>query len=411
MRNGDAIVVGAGYAGLAAALSLRDRGFSVTVLEARARVGGRVWSRRLANGEIVELGGEWIFEGYDELCALAKRFGLALAPMGFDFARRDVVDLAAPLDLQDELLADMLARISKLSRVALDAATLGRFLEDWTPTPELAALRARFQGTCAVDLREVALRPAVEEGLLRPGGAGASWRLALGNQALADAIAASLPDVRLGSVVTGIEQAEDRIGLTGDGFESSADVVVVAVPLPVLRSLPVEPALPRPYHDALEALRFGVASKVAVATERPLEPRARQSVAGPFWWWSSIGPSGGPRSAVTGYAGSPAAQEELGLGQDDASAWLERLVRLDPEVVPIGEPLLARWEADPFARGAYTAIPPGVADLMPVLAEPIGRVILAGEHTAGVALHGTLEGALRSGARAADMAARVLSRG
>ncbi len=53
-------VVGAGFAGLAAAFELVNSGFAVTVLEARQRVGGRVWSTKLANGAIVELGGEWI---------------------------------------------------------------------------------------------------------------------------------------------------------------------------------------------------------------------------------------------------------------------------------------------------------------------------------------------------------------
>ena len=53
-------IVGAGFAGMAAALELHDFDYKVTVLEARQRVGGRIWSTRLSNGEIVELGGEWI---------------------------------------------------------------------------------------------------------------------------------------------------------------------------------------------------------------------------------------------------------------------------------------------------------------------------------------------------------------
>jgi monoamine oxidase len=56
----DVVVVGAGFAGLAAALDLHDHGLSVVVLEARDRVGGRVLSVELENGEVAELGAEWI---------------------------------------------------------------------------------------------------------------------------------------------------------------------------------------------------------------------------------------------------------------------------------------------------------------------------------------------------------------
>ena len=77
-----AAVVGAGFAGLAAADELRRGGAEVVVLEARDRVGGRVWSPHLENGSVIEMGAEFILPGNDVLRETARRLGLELADKG-----------------------------------------------------------------------------------------------------------------------------------------------------------------------------------------------------------------------------------------------------------------------------------------------------------------------------------------
>src|SRR5690606_18969627 len=73
----DAIVIGAGLSGLAAARRCREAGLSIAVLEARDRVGGRVWSRPLDEGGWLDLGGQWIGPGQTRVAALVERLGLA----------------------------------------------------------------------------------------------------------------------------------------------------------------------------------------------------------------------------------------------------------------------------------------------------------------------------------------------
>ena len=76
----DYCVVGAGFAGLAAARRLRDRGKSVALLEARDRVGGRVWNRTAADGTVVSVGGTWLGKRQDrmfEFCRELRRGGLS----------------------------------------------------------------------------------------------------------------------------------------------------------------------------------------------------------------------------------------------------------------------------------------------------------------------------------------------
>jgi len=76
----DVVVVGAGMAGLIAARDLLAAHVSVLVLEARNRVGGRLLNHTLANGSVVELGGQWVGPTQDRVLALAEELGLGLFP-------------------------------------------------------------------------------------------------------------------------------------------------------------------------------------------------------------------------------------------------------------------------------------------------------------------------------------------
>ena len=82
------VVVGAGFAGLAAADALRAGGAEVTVLEARDRVGGRVWSVPFGDGAVVERGAEFILPGYEVMESLAARFGIPPVLKGTPYGRR-----------------------------------------------------------------------------------------------------------------------------------------------------------------------------------------------------------------------------------------------------------------------------------------------------------------------------------
>jgi monoamine oxidase len=105
---------------------------------------------------------------------------------------------------------------------------------------------------------------------------------------------------------------------------------------------------------------------------------------------------------LTSFAGSPIAQEQLGTDRLGGGRWLAELRRLVPEIEPSGEPLVYAWATDPFAMGAYAAWDNASFDRADVFRRPAGRVLFAGEHTSPEGFHGTMEGALRSGRRAAQ---------
>lgn len=406
------VVAGAGFAGLTAAFRLLAWGIPVVVLEARDRVGGRVHSTRLAGGEPAELGAEWIEEGAEALLALAGELGLALVDTGVDYRRREGVGtLGASVEDQERALAIARRSLEERGR-EVGGESLGAFLRS-IPIDEAqrATLIARLQGTCAFDLDRVPLRVA-ERGTFE-GGPRRYVRVDAGNQAVAEAMAARLPDVRLRHVVERVRVDADAVHVEGDApdgpFSLAGPAAVVALPAPLAAALRFEPSLDGDVRRALRELPMGVASKLAVATREDPPLRALQEVAVPFWCWTARG-GHGPRRVVTAFAGSAQAQDTLDVASGDPRPWLGRIAGLFPDVRLEGEPVLATWGDDPFARGCYSCFDEASWERRPLLAAPAhGRVAFAGEHTAGLS-SGTMDGAVESGDRAAAWVGDLLGR-
>ena len=413
------VVVGAGFAGLAAAYELvdLDLGFDVTVLEARDRVGGRVWSRELANGAIVEMGAEWIGPTEPTVKAMAGRLDLRLAGVGVDFMTRNVVggatvsheDQQATVEIAGRVLADLDAPVVARS-------SMGEFVEVLPVTDaQRAVFRSRLQGSFGTDLSAISLRMMAERASpLRvndpaAGDDGLYYRLADGNQSLAIAMANRLADVRLGHVATTVEhdQLGTKINCTSgsDSFEVVGDAVVIAVPVELALDLDFRPPLPDDLAAALSVVPMGTAAKLAIGTREPPPLRAIQDVEVPYWCWTGKDGDGGVRRAVTAFCGSVQSQQRLATDRGDPSTWLERLGTANPDVEFVDDALMFDWSQDQWARGCYSAFDNAATDVLPVLSKPVGRLFFAGEHTNDESA--TMEGALLSGLRAAEQVANV----
>jgi monoamine oxidase len=403
------VVVGAGLAGLATALHLHDAGVAVTVLEARGRLGGRVWSVRLGNGAVAEMGAEWIMAGDRTVLGLAERFGLPAVETGADYKLREARGPgAASIADQEAHLVTANELRTGIGREAAVASTLGGFLREVPGTEaQRTTLRMRLQGTCAVDLDDVTLQITDGERAFAPGD-GVYQRLGPGNQSLALAMAAALPDVRLGERVLAVAQHDGGVTVRTTGGELHASAVVVAVPAPVAASMRFEPGLPADLARGLTELRLGPASKLAIATAGEPALRSIQSTELPMWCWVANGEDGRPRRCVASFAGSPLAQEELRTADGDPEPWLARLRALNPDLELTDDVRMQAWATDPLAAGAYSAWDARSWERMPLFSRTVGRVAFAGEHTAGPEHYATMEGALRSGARAARQVRELL---
>jgi len=416
----DVIVIGAGLAGLAAADRLVWAGHHVTVLEARDRLGGRVWTD-LSGPRPVDLGAEWLgAEGavYDILVqgraqlrpAQGERF--RRAPDGWENLR----------DLP-QVTAALIARAERAARAG-DDPTLAGALEaccaDLADREAREELLAYVEGFHAADPVRLSLRWLAEVEKTQPAEA-SELRAVEGAGRVVSALAGSIEgrcDLRLNRVVSEVRWKAGEVEVVTVGADGSHDrhraqAAVITVPLPMLPAIRFQPALDGKL-AAGDLLAMGRAVKVVLrfrtAFWREIAPLDRMLFlfggAPPFpVWWTHVDPE---VPQITGWAGGPPAAavdgtgpgrlaelavaslaDSLALGHADVLHQLEGFHHHD-------------WNGDPFSMGAYTWVTAGGLHAHRTLAAPLARTLyFAGEATCGAGYNATMEGAIMSGRRAA----------
>jgi monoamine oxidase len=404
------IVVGAGAAGLAAANALARAGRSVLVLEARERVGGRCWTRRMAGLDIpVELGAEFIHGEAASTRAFLAEAGIAAVDStreqrhlergrlrrmnAFSEAQRAIAH--APSLKHDISFAALLAR----SRVSRKTRTFARMM---------------VQGFDAADPARVSAQSILEE-WGEGGSLGASQPRPQGGYAalfdwLALAVAARGARLRLDSPVRALTWKRGHIVVKGPSFAFQARRAVVTLPLGVLQSNAVrfKPSL-RTKSEALEKLASGPVIRVAMRFHTPFWEARAPEVAffhvpeGPFpTFWTPL-PMRAP--LLTAWAGGPKAARLAGRSRDALLAAALRSVGMvfgqGRAKQALAAALVQDWQADPCSRGGYSYVRVGGKGARERLAEPLEDTLyFAGEAT-DIEEAGTVAGALRSGERAA----------
>ena len=401
-----ACVIGAGFAGLAAADHLATAGADVVVLEARDRVGGRIWSDRLENGALVERGGEFITDGYTETEQACARLGLRLVGMGIRYPHR-ALRPDPGIDRRAALAAAAAVEAAAAETPDVPALAL---LEQVVADPDIRELfAARVQSSRAhpIDDLDAGFLLSVSKLLADD----EARRVEGGNQLIADRLAERLGRaVQLGAPARGIAHDDDGVRVRTDAGEIEADVVVVAVPHTLLARLPVQPALPADLAAALTRMPMSVAAKLSVPLTGQVTSDAIMSVPGRFWAYTTPCDQVGIAS-VSSWAGAAPVVDAL-RAAEGSKTWLAAIRTLWPELPPTaGEACVTSWREDPWSLGAYSVRrATDNHDEQRLFETPVGRIVFAGEHTAGDGWVATLEGALRSGRRAAADAQAISAR-
>ena len=433
------VVAGAGLAGLTAALDLTARGWDVTVLEARPRVGGRVHTLTFDSGMHAEAGGESIDDNHDAIQALISRFGLSTERrpiLKLEDARvryRGSTSVVAAFLLRrgGAVLTDYLRFGNALGAFsanvdptyperaphaeAMDAQNLEQFIRSLHLVPEAEFLvRLQNRGEFNAEARDVSMLFAAQQANVVanvPITASETMRISGGNSRLPEAMAAALGSrVVRGAPVTAVEHTPTGVRVHTPGRAPiDAAWLVVAMPMHALRPVTFTPALPSAAAAMVHGLDLGAAVKVI--REYTLPFWALEGLSGftvtdlPFAIaWSPtdsyVGPHGLLSQFITGETAATAAR----LPSGDVFPTFQR--QLDA-VYPEGRGLLTGrhatmvWAHEPYTGGGYAIYRPGqMVPYWPVLRDGVGRIRFAGEHTEPLA--GFMESAVRSGHRVAS---------
>ena len=425
------IVAGAGLAGLAAARELEARGAAVTVVEARGRVGGRVWTLRdqFAARQQAEAGGDLIEEDQEHVLALAKALGLETTPIlrtGFGFYGQNgrgprtihrglswIAELGKYLGpiVRDFKLAE--ERWDSAVGTAIGKRSVMSWLDEVRAPESLKAGMRGFRGFFLADPEDLSLLPLVEQfAESGPPGRTKFFRIKGGNDRLATVLAKRLRGaLLLDTVVRRVVQHDDRVTATIEGLgrphtEITAEYFVCALPASTARGVLFEPALPEAQHDAIAHLRYGCATRLLLQFDRRFwRQRGRPLAFGTDTEtgavWDGNEQQKGPQGILSFLAGGHASRAlqdivraEGERGVIDRLEWLGRPSRLLASQMIV-------WDHDPWARGGYAYFDPSFDPLWRAwLARPAGRVVFAGEHTS-IKYQGYMNGAIETGLRAA----------
>ena len=422
------LIVGGGLAGLVAARDLIARGAEVQLLEARARLGGRVWTIQDKDFSDVplELGGEFIDGEHAAIRALCRELNLTLLPIlkdGFGLAL-DVNGRVQLFNGQRQIWSDFKQALSRetdafradecdwnsTTAQAIARHSILALLDARGASREVKAMVQGLRGFFLADADQLSALVGVELAMqpTDPGHVTLS-RIKGGNDRLVQALAKSKGlKIALKAIVTKIAQDDRGVRVhVNDGSKKGAvvagDYLVLATPAPIARSLEFTPAIPATLRKAWQALESGPATKAHVRFDKgwwrkPGRPRAWGSNldTGAIWETSGTGPAG-----LTMLAGGRASRALRDLLEEGGP---QRVIR---RLSWLGEPEEARdfrsisWELDPFAKGGYAVFG---TDFRPEwraeLSRAFGRIAMAGDHTSRK-WQGYMNGAVESGHRAA----------
>lgn len=442
MVDVDVCVVGAGFAGLTAALRLQQAGHSVALLEARDRVGGRTFTEVRDDGSWIDRGGAWVGPGQDRIYALMNEFGIGSYKQYADGEAMMIVDGkqhrykgVVPRSLNPFATVNLGTAMLELAKmcktIPLEAPWEARKADKWDSVtvalwldhhvPSLAArdlLETAIGGTYTSDTSEISLLFALHQMASGGGpefvfgieGGSQDSRVVGGMGALYRPMAAQIGDaLHLGAPVRTIAQDGDGVTVRAAEITVRARRAVVAVPIAIASQIIYEPMLPVDRSFLHQRMPGGAVAKINIVYDEP------------FWRADGLsGQSAGPGTPApvtidactdTGTPGvlcviveGPTARDMCRLDEAERRELIlaELGMRFGAKARTPVDFVEQNWTIERYSGGGMIShAPPGVlTEFGPALREPCGRIHWAGTESSAV-MCGWVDGAVRSGERAA----------
>jgi monoamine oxidase len=427
MRGTSVLVAGAGVAGLTAARELTKRGASVTVVEPRDRVGGRVLTFRepFLRGEHAEAGADLIDESQTEICKLIAAVGLRTAkilPGGFTAVRdvngrRRVAGKRGWEHLAKHLQTEVRAFCVSEQRwdggvaESLARESVAQWLDRIRAPKAIRDVAVGLRGFFLADVEELSLLMLADQFADGAPGSEKMFRIKGGNDRLPVALAKALgSNVRLQTILRRVTHARQGLAVAleskGRIDEARFDFVICAMPVTTLRDVVFDPPLPEPQRRAISFVKYGAATKTALQfTRAPWRRRGMPRAFGTALpigavWDGSEEHNGTILSLLAGGGASAATQEMLAA--EGPSRIIRELSWLNLKNTELAAWASMSWEHERWSGGGYaffdTQFPPS---LRYALAQPVDRIFFAGEHTS-LRWQGYMNGAVETGMRAAE---------
>ena len=435
-------VIGAGLAGLSAAYDLHSGGWQVAVLEARPRVGGRVYSvRSFLHGQVAEGGGEFIEESHTRMLSYAKEFNLPLGRVGswqgqdedwgcFEGISGRLSDASlwgSNLHEEIDYVWRALAELGKLvpdphrPQAAPEASRLDQGSAfDWIHSLDAHPLAKNYfvqhiRSEYTTEPERFSLLDLARNAAMyyESGERGMNFRVVGGNDRIPCALADLLPDVRLEAAVTSIRLLPDGVDVTyrqNDSYQKvSSAFAILAVPLTAARRIDFHGSLPPAWQRMVDEVSYGAVTKVLVQYRKRFWAEqgwnGRLSTDAPIvLTWHATSHVESESGILTVYTGGDPGVKLAALSDDErirlAVGEIDKLFPGSSDLVE--HAATVAWPNEDYSRGSYMALAPGqVTAHWETLRQPTGRLFFAGEHA--TPLQGFMEGAVESGQRAARL--------
>jgi monoamine oxidase len=418
-RKKSCVIIGAGFAGLAAAYKLQNAGWQVTVLEARNRTGGRVFSHSLPQNPnlVCELGAEWIGESHERIKALCNDFKIPLQRHQFDdyllqngkVSRPGRWGFSAPAKIAFDKIKAGYEKLSPLQQAKLDKLDWWTYLEKIGYSPDDLILRDLMDSTdFGESIRHVSAFGALAEYAESSPKNEMDYKMTGGNSRLAGEFTKRIGEenIKLNTFVTEIKQRAGVVTVKTETGDFKADACICSAPVASLNKIKFDPPLPTAQAEAAQKLIYSRIIKNSVLYEKRFwkdENFSMVSDVTSHYYFHSTQNQAGKEGILTAYAIGEKA--DILASQSDE----RRLKIITRDLVDFDEdaPRLAKgiasyaWQRDKYTQGAYALYRPGQwFGIRPILQRPHLKVLFAGEHLAD--WQGFMEGAIETGEAAAQ---------